>query len=291
MSAQVVQSGSADKPAALSTVKRCLFGGAGAIAPLIVLAISVDPKTVFISFTIIVFAGYAVKATLLFLVGGFVGFLQRNESDEFKCFIMGISAPALITTYAASGAHAAPTDQIDRIIPTISVELTDLAFGEDWLLQFKRGFSGSNPQTTIAIVGKTKDELVARRDAAAITLYVDCSIQGKIINQTAERGFDEASLRDRGLSSDTIVVYPPWDNNTFFVLLKLGPPSVAVDYLNVIRGPIDVSHYTVINQAQGPEILDKALKYMDISYLPPDFAINLVRNIRPDCVWNRGYSR
>src|SRR3954470_10653807 len=91
--------------APLSTLRRVLLGGAGAIAPLIVLGITVEWVTVFGSLTFFAFLGYAIKSILLFVVGGFVAFLQKNETDEFKCFVCGISAPALITTYAASTAH------------------------------------------------------------------------------------------------------------------------------------------------------------------------------------------
>lgn len=275
-----------DAPPPMPTIKRFLFGGAGAIAPLIVLALSLDPTTVFVNFTIVVFIGYAVKAVLLFIVGGFVGFLQRKETDELRCFLTGISAPALITTYTAGGAHA-QVAELNRILPTIRVQPVASAFQESLYSQFSRGFTSSNPQTTVAIVGKTDNDSAAKRDAAAISLYVDCSIQGKTTGQSQNRGIDEASLRQRGLSSDTLVVYPPNDKS-FYVLLKLGPPIVAVDYLNVIRGPIDVSHYIVINQAQATDQMSKAIQTMDIGVLPDNLDRTLLAYVRPDCRWSGG---
>jgi hypothetical protein len=282
-----VQVSSVTAPPAVPATRRCLFGGAGAIAPLIVLAISVEWSTVFGKLTWFVILGYCVKAILLFVVGAFVAFLQKSETDDFKCFICGISAPALITTYAASNVHAGDLPQLQRIIDNTRIESTFEAFQENPIAQFQRGFSGSNPLMTVAVVGQTSDRQLAIRDAASVELFVDCSIQGKLrtparISTDVE---DERMLRKRGLSSDTIVVYSENDPTRFFVVMKLGPPDVAYDYLNVIRPFIDVSHIAVINQARAPQMLDSALQQSDIGILQPSLSTTLQAEIQPDCVW------
>src|SRR3954452_21595484 len=81
--------------------ERWLYGGAGSLAPTIISATTVDFAIVFASITTPVFLGWSVRVMLLFIIGGFVTFLHRNETDHWRAFVIGISAPTLITTYLA----------------------------------------------------------------------------------------------------------------------------------------------------------------------------------------------
>jgi hypothetical protein len=185
--------------------ERWLLGGAGAIAPLIVLAIGLDWENVFTVLKWGAALGYLVKAALLFLVGGFVGFLQKSETDQFKCFLIGISAPALIATAAATKAQGA--DRLDALASTIQVQTIESAFQEGFSNQFFRGLSSRNPTNTVALVGTEQSPDLARRSAAAVLLFTDCSIQGKTIPRGgAERLLNETELRKQGLSSQVIAV-------------------------------------------------------------------------------------
>ncbi|HEX6747019.1 MAG TPA: hypothetical protein VF092_06945 [Longimicrobium sp.] len=77
--------------------RRFIAAGMGALAPILVNLLVVDPKTVFVSVTLAVALGYAVKTTLLFMAGGAVAWMHPEESSPRKLFQMGIAAPALLT--------------------------------------------------------------------------------------------------------------------------------------------------------------------------------------------------
>jgi hypothetical protein len=91
----------------LSNRERWLYGGLGALAPMVVTALTFDMTIVFQNPKLDAIGGYILRCALLFLVGGFVAFMHRSESDIWRCFVTGISAPALITT-AMAGRWSAP---------------------------------------------------------------------------------------------------------------------------------------------------------------------------------------
>jgi hypothetical protein len=85
-------------PSPLTTKERCLYGGLGALAPVITTALTLDLVVVFSNPDPPTVVAWSVRCILFFLVGGFVAFLHKTESDAWRCFVIGISAPALITT-------------------------------------------------------------------------------------------------------------------------------------------------------------------------------------------------
>src|SRR4051794_1710149 len=92
---------------ALASRERWLYGGLGALAPVVVSALTLDFASVFTNPDLPVIGTWAIRSFLLFGVGGFVAFMQKAETDTWKSFLTGISAPALITT-ALAGSAVAP---------------------------------------------------------------------------------------------------------------------------------------------------------------------------------------
>jgi hypothetical protein len=175
---------------------------------------------------------------------------------------------------------AGPINELNRLVPTIRVESIATAFYESGFAQFKRGFSGIDPQRAIAIVGQTTNREAAVQGAAAIELFVDCSIQGKLVDRKAASS--EGVLREQGLSSQTTVIS---NGSQFFVLTNLGSPRVALGYLNFLRDDIDVSHVTVISGSNGPYEIKSALSDPKIGTLPPQLVPMLLSKIQPNCEW------
>jgi hypothetical protein len=104
----------------LRVSERWIYGGLGALAPVIVSALTLDIESVFasnLSFLVVIF--WISRCLLLFIVGGFVSFLHKSETDAWRCFVIGISAPALITT-AFAGSAAKGTQRKNPLDPGTS---------------------------------------------------------------------------------------------------------------------------------------------------------------------------
>lgn len=93
----------------LSTRDRFLYGGSGAIAPILLSLLVVDLQTLLLNVTALAVIAYLIRFLILFAVGGFVGVLHKTEVNAFKLFQLGIAAPALITA-ALNGSRVAVPD-------------------------------------------------------------------------------------------------------------------------------------------------------------------------------------
>ena len=89
----------------LPSWERWLYGGAGSVAPQAIIGITVDFASVFATFTPVAFIGWLIRALLLIAIGGFVSFLHRKETDPWRAFLIGLSAPALLSTLIAATSH------------------------------------------------------------------------------------------------------------------------------------------------------------------------------------------
>src|SRR5256885_7431718 len=78
--------------------------------------------------------GFGVKIVALFFLGGLVSFLQKSETEIWKCFLIGIFAPALVTT-ATARADTTTLTSLARQVPVISLDY----FAETPWQQFSRG--------------------------------------------------------------------------------------------------------------------------------------------------------
>ena len=161
------------------------------MAPLAVIGATTDTVAVFSTITLVVAVAWVVKCILLFAIGGFVAFLHKTEVDTWKCFLIGISAPALITTGLSgtaarinapatqaglgvfSSAHAAPNPETAaaasriRIVPIAGLK-------EGVAEQIKRGLFGIDPPLSLVVVSSETSEAAARTVAATVARYSDC---------------------------------------------------------------------------------------------------------------------
>lgn len=94
--------------------ERWLYGGAGSVAPQAIIGITVDFSSVFATFTPAAFIGWLIRALLLLGIGGFVSFLHRKETDPWRAFLIGLSAPALLSTLIAGTSHPGGAGIADR---------------------------------------------------------------------------------------------------------------------------------------------------------------------------------
>ncbi len=88
----------------LSSRKRFLWGGLGALAPILLSLTMLDISTLerYVNELHgaemqLRLAGYSIRLVLLFLLGGIWASLHRLENDPRKLFQLGIVAPAMIT--------------------------------------------------------------------------------------------------------------------------------------------------------------------------------------------------
>jgi len=102
------------EPRPLPAWERWLYGGAGSVAPQAIIGITVDFSSVFATFTPAAFIGWLIRAALLLGIGGFVSFLHRKETDPWRAFLIGLSAPALLSTLIAGTSHPGGAGIADR---------------------------------------------------------------------------------------------------------------------------------------------------------------------------------
>ena len=175
----------------LKSWERWIYGGLGAMAPLAVVGATTDTVAVFSTITLVVALAWGVKCVILFAIGGFVAFLHRTEADTWKCFVIGISAPALITTGLSgtaarinapapsaeigffSRAYAAPNPETDAVAKRIKV-VPIAGLKEGVAEQIKRGLFGVDPPISLVVVSAEASESAARTVAAAVALYSEC---------------------------------------------------------------------------------------------------------------------
>ena len=85
----------------MTSHKRFLLGGGGALMPVLVSFLAVDIGAALdnqANLTTGNIIGFTLRYIILFIVGGFVAYLHEDEQKPFKLFELGIAAPALITS-------------------------------------------------------------------------------------------------------------------------------------------------------------------------------------------------
>ncbi len=85
----------------MTSHKRFLLGGGGALMPVLVSFLAVDIGAALdnqVNLTTGNIIGFSLRYIILFIVGGFVAYLHEDEQKPFKLFELGIAAPALITS-------------------------------------------------------------------------------------------------------------------------------------------------------------------------------------------------
>lgn len=93
--------------------KRFLFGGIGALLPVMVSILTLDINAYLLNPDALVAAipGIIIRYSILFFIGGFITYLHSDEDKPFKLVELGIAAPALISSLVASHAVSSPPVQ------------------------------------------------------------------------------------------------------------------------------------------------------------------------------------
>jgi hypothetical protein len=163
---------SAQQARPLRTSERWFFGSVGGLAPLLVAAATQDLEALFARITVFATLGFGVKALALAFLGGLVSYLQKTETEAWKCFIIGISAPALVTT-AAVGTAKAQTKNLPYFAQQVPVmEIGE--FAETSWQQFSRGLWGSDPTLLFIVLGQSRTSSEAKTASALAWLQFTC---------------------------------------------------------------------------------------------------------------------
>ena len=105
---------------ALSSIQRWLYGGLGAVAPIVAGGITVDGPALQSFFADAVnMLGFGFRTGCLVVIGGFVSFLHKKTDDEWTAFVIGIGAPALIMTMITNGSSGVTNALANDVRTTI----------------------------------------------------------------------------------------------------------------------------------------------------------------------------
>lgn len=175
------------KKTRVGDLERFIIGGVGGFLPVVMFLVAVDWEKTFASAGWLTVAGYCVRVTGLFLVGGFVAYLHRDEKNLFKLFEFGIGAPALvaglITAYQVPPTTTASS--ASGSVSSLSISIIDTALAQtnssDLTLrhftlprptatqEFLKGLVGQEPANIwFVIVGSFADLENAKRQADSI---------------------------------------------------------------------------------------------------------------------------
>jgi hypothetical protein len=172
--------------AELTTCRKCLLGGLGALTPIILNLAVVDLQTTLTNLTLLVGVGYLIRVVVLFYVGGLWVYLHKDERSPLKVFELGVVAPALIiaamnganATQARAdlavgqGAAAALSSVADFFIPSAYAQGEEPGVKkfsppeEGAVAQLWRGLSGSRSERVWFVVAGASRDLGAARALA-----------------------------------------------------------------------------------------------------------------------------
>jgi hypothetical protein len=202
--------------------------------------LAIDIPNVFRSADFAAVAGWLTRTAVLFVIGGFVAFLHKKETDTWRCFVIGISAPALITT-ALAGRHPGgtastslyitsafanelPAAGIDTPAQIKVIPLSSLK--ESSASKFERGFLGVDPPRTYVLISLQFDQKWATDLASSIYRYSQCALK----NPKYGSFLNYSELGD--LSPPIVVSY---DNSAFAIVALFNDAKAANNYVTVVR--------------------------------------------------------
>lgn len=286
-------------PTRISATRRALMGGFGALAPVIVAAVSADFTAYFESPQTSVAVGWGVRSLLLFVIGGFVVYLHRSLQDDWQCFVTGIAAPALITTFVAG--KSGVTDPLQRVDPAPRTEESMLApdaplfpwfvrmtqgfqlasnpLHDKWIERlaatvqirnardleetffqgFIRGFFGSNPLVAFVVLDGQLKEQDARRVAASIKLLNRCAEEGDVNDQSLKKLATAKSGRFG--QTEVVLIARRGKQGPFVPLIMFADPVMASKYADILEGVLATKELIVARRSQ---VADEVRRKFDI---------------------------
>jgi len=163
-----------DWTAQMTTHKKLMLGGLGALTPILVNFLALDLETTLSELTAVVALSYALRVVVLFYLGGIVAFLHKNEKTPLRFFELGIIAPAIITSLMNANqvnapkakSTSAPQSIMSILVPTAfaqsAPEKTVKEFSppkETLGEQFWRGLTGSRSGRIWFVIAGSKEKL------------------------------------------------------------------------------------------------------------------------------------
>lgn len=129
----------------MTTRKRLLLGGLGAVLPIVVNFAIIDFATLMAGLTVLAIVGYLVRLAVLFFLGALWGYVHASENDPKKLVQLGMVAPALITGILnASNVEVPAGKEVNLLIsPAYAQATPPRPPVETPLDEFIRGLTGS----------------------------------------------------------------------------------------------------------------------------------------------------
>lgn len=162
-------------PIVTSDPQRIVVGALGGLAAVLVKYISQDHASVVQFFStdlprsavFSIVGGYIVLTPILMILGGIIGWVAA-ETNRMKLFALGISAPALVTTWS-SGGTIKVSDILDNLAPSTAVAQGGIAEGIG-------SFFGNVDRTYLIYVGsfsnrENSDRIVNKINNEVSSLY------------------------------------------------------------------------------------------------------------------------
>lgn len=157
------------------------------MAPVLVNLITVDLSNALAQLTLLAFAGYLIRAAILFAIGCLWALFYKNEESLLKIFQLGIVAPAMITALMNGNQIKAPKAEgqiTGNNRPVTWLSLASAAYAaspqedvkkfsllkETSLQEFLRGLTGSRTNRIyFVIVGQHQTKEEAKSQAKTIS--------------------------------------------------------------------------------------------------------------------------
>ena len=157
----------ANAPQIKTDFERIAVGALGGLSAVLVKYLSQDHASVIQFFSsslprsaiISIIGGYIVLAPILIILGAIIGWVA-GETNRVKLFALGISAPALITTWS-SGNTTKLADALDMLSPNIAVAQSGIVEGIN-------SFFGNVDRTYLIYVGSFSNKENSNRIIRAI---------------------------------------------------------------------------------------------------------------------------
>lgn len=157
--------------------EKFFFGGLGAIVPIAINLIALDPKTTFLAFNVAVFGGYVIRCLVMFGLGG-LSVCFDEEVNPRKLIHMGIAAPAMFASLIATSNVTPPPSQASTaqlsIVHSVyasepgrELQPKDFADKEPGVVQqVYKGFTGQKPDGTHYLIIHESDDILQAKSFA-----------------------------------------------------------------------------------------------------------------------------
>jgi len=117
---------------------------------------SIDPQFILEKLSTEYFLGFLIQGVILFVIGGVVAFFMKSENDHWKLFVIGMTAPAMLT--GINNAHL--YNDLVKNQPDVSSENSNPTLGQvnsSLTLGQKNSILTLNTKIQVAQIGEVDD--------------------------------------------------------------------------------------------------------------------------------------